>query len=920
MAENSGRTEVIGSAEQGIVVMSVDGIPEAILRELGEYRIAPNGCEYVFRRCPTCGDERHHFSVNIETGRHQCFKCQRQDAAGWSFASLGRKVGILPAQSKEHDRVLELKERAADWFAELLVSDSAAEYVRSYLESRGIDSKWLCPFEVGTQKLSRRLPIGFHPGRKRAREHFGDLGYTNDEINNTLMTRGMKNDSSLVFIYHTSPGMIGRFKVRNVRDPKKMKTFFLGTDGDIGAFGLALRDWRRGSDAFIVEGEFDCLSLQIWSLERQRRTVDVVAVSGGASKSAIQSLKNLGVKTLRIMPDNDEGGITNTILYTKQARQMGISPIVCPIPAEHKDPDEWVQAGDPDMRAVQAARMSPGAFVAKNIAMIPEYRDADQSSVDGLEAARRVALEEGKGLAAQDNRDYVNALPPEVRPGIAISQLISALNEAKNQDERNRIAATVVYRELRDAGKFLRALDGYYYFESERRRVIPFGSPDFTAMINDRFDLVASDKIFQHVFADLEAKCHLYGRMVTIRRFAYYDKVENILYIDKFDGEVYRLDGNSIELVPNGSGDGLFQQSKFATPYEILDNHPADIIDQMIISRINFAASGDLNNGNSLSLWEQRDLFRTWLYSLFFESIQPTKTILMLVGEKGSGKSTACRLVGQTLFGSDWDVHPVGTDGDYDALATNTYLLAFDNADTKKQWFADKVATTSTNGIAGKRKLYTTNEMVEYRLISFLMLNARTPKFKRDDIVDRMLVFHLNRWEDFTSESRILGEIAENRNALMTDLFHRLNECLKNIKQAPVETRTTKFRMADFAAFGSGILPQTEVDEFESLLGKMQTAQVEFLHEDDPLVDALHLWLTKNGNSGRAVTASQLYEEFKEMCKEEKMAFEFDSSRSLGQTLRHQKSSLGKMFEMETESKAGRPTVYKFGVKEEDEK
>ena len=59
------------------------------------------------------------------------------------------------------------------------------------------------------------------------------------------------------------------------------------------------------------------------------------------------------------------------------------------------------------------------------------------------------------------------------------------------------------------------------------------------------------------------------------------------------------------------------------------------------------------------------------------------------------------------------------------------------------------------------------------------MLTARTPKFKRDDAVERFLMFRLERIDNFKSERVLLGDIQDRRNEILSELFNHLKLCIR---------------------------------------------------------------------------------------------------------------------------------------------
>lgn len=151
------------------------------------------------------------------------------------------------------------------------------------------------------------------------------------------------------------------------------------------------------------------------------------------------------------------------------------------------------------------------------------------------------------------------------------------------------------------------------------------------SLLNRRYGINAKEHGFGRVLADLESESHANGRKIEIRRLAYYDHETKRLYVSRFDGYAYRLDGDSVTKVKNGTDDVFFFDERLSWhPYNYKSNVAPGEFDRKLINSVNFAES-------TLSKDEQRKLLKLWLMGVFFGSIQPTKIILLVLGDHGSG-------------------------------------------------------------------------------------------------------------------------------------------------------------------------------------------------------------------------------------------------------------------------------------------
>ena len=108
------------------------------------------------------------------------------------------------------------------------------------------------------------------------------------------------------------------------------------------------------------------------------------------------------------------------------------------------------------------------------------------------------------------------------------------------------------------------------------------------------------------------------------------------LYIYNNEDKLYRLNGKKVEALDNGTDGVIFLSDPLHQAFNYQAGSDANMVNKLIVDPINFTTSA----WTQMSADEQRALFSVWLFSLFFESMLPTKPIQFFQGEKGSGKST----------------------------------------------------------------------------------------------------------------------------------------------------------------------------------------------------------------------------------------------------------------------------------------
>jgi hypothetical protein len=254
--------------------------------------------------------------------------------------------------------------------------------------------------------------------------------------------------------------------------------------------------------------------------------------------------------------------------------------------------------------------------------------------------------------------------------------------------------AKILVADLHDRGRFYHdGTQAYVFFKAEKKLIVI--DPDdtkCTLMLAD-YGINRSEKIYEYLLHALHVEAFKHGTETNIYRLAYYNATTFTLYLFNHHNQIYRIAPETIDLVDNGTDGVLFLSSSKAQPFEVTeDNESSSWLDRALVCTINFAADRLTRN-------EQRLLFLFWFYSLFFESLMRTKPILASIGPKGSGKSITNRKVGMLLFGENFDVMPLTNDQkDFDAAITNSAFVAIDNADTKRDWLEDRLATVATGG------------------------------------------------------------------------------------------------------------------------------------------------------------------------------------------------------------------------------
>ncbi len=435
---------------------------------------------------------------------------------------------------------------------------------------------------------------------------------------------------------------------------------------------------------------------------------------------------------------------------------------------------------------------------------------------------------------------------------------IQAIRTGKRKEsEKHRKISAIVIEELRDCGVFYKTSHDLYYLDQLDSRLFPLTDVEFRARINDRFDINGSEQIWRFVLEDLNTEALLHGQETTIHRFACYES--GMLYVYKGQEQIFQITGEGWSIVPNGTDGILFLNPDMESVPLPSDGAVSNGL-ELVIQIPNF------DGKNNLTSKQEAQLYRLWVYSLFFESLLPTKPILLLLGEKGSGKSIGLRALLRVLFGKKAQVLALSKEDAFVAAITSHHVAAFDNLDGEIKWLPNHLATAATGGDVPLRKLYTTNELARYPLRCFLALTAREPdSLTRDDVVDRLLTLRVDRRDSNTPESKMLADIDAARPTIWKELLTTLQRIVKVLQSA--KSHPSTHRLADFASLVMNIGPVLGIplEEVKTLLEGMDSEKAEFALEHNSLYPLLENWVEKKGMGERKwMTTKELFDEMQE--------------------------------------------------------
>ncbi|MCO5175526.1 MAG: DNA primase [Thermomicrobiales bacterium] len=376
--------------------------------------------------CPFHDEKSPSFVVYPESQSYHCFGCgksgdiftyvmdtenldfrdalrQLADRAGVELESR-RQTQADPARDRERDRLIELNERAAAYFANLLWTSPAAQEARALLERRGLD-----------RATADKFGLGFAPNSFDAlKSHFLARSASEEE----LLTAGLLSQhetsgrtydrfrNRVMFPIRNRDGQTIGFGARALGDEKPKylnspQSPIFDKRSVLYALDKAYDSIRRERSMVIVEGYMDAIAAHQFGYDNVvasmgtavtpnqvasiRRYLDRVYLSLDAD-TAGQMATLRGIDAMRESFADDERADVRPNQMVRFERTIGAEIRIVVLP-EGKDPDEFIRS-----------HADQWPDVLRNAAPLVEYylthalADIDRSPMERAKALREVAI------------------------------------------------------------------------------------------------------------------------------------------------------------------------------------------------------------------------------------------------------------------------------------------------------------------------------------------------------------------------------------------------------------------------------------------------------------------------------------------------------------------------------------------------
>lgn len=251
-------------------------------------------------------------------------------------------------------------------------------------------------------------------------------------------------------------------------------------------------------------------------------------------------------------------------------------------------------------------------------------------------------------------------------------------------------------------------------------------------------------------------------------------------------------------------------------------------------------------------------LFVIWLVQAFSHR---THFALLVLAEKGSGKSTLSKIIKRIIDPCSFEVSPIPDKrDDLVVLLYNSFLCCFDNVSNISADVSDIFCGAVTGTASIKRALYTDSELSISRLHNTLVINGIGVVPGKDDLAERMLLLKLNKLkpQELKGDSDIWTKFESQLPYILGSIFNTLSKAMteiKNIKPQKSHRMADAFEEMLAIAKALGISEERFYEIFYKNLDALQQA-----HLSSPVVEAVKEYASLIPSRKIEDTAEKIFE------------------------------------------------------------
>lgn len=471
--------------------------------------------------------------------------------------------------------------------------------------------------------------------------------------------------------------------------------------------------------------------------------------------------------------------------------------------------------------------------------------------------------------------------------------------------QKVRWAAQGIVSHLKENGKLIRDVNFVYWLNNKTHKLVRFETPDWDMLAHNNYGLNSLESFGKQTLLSVYLIAKEGAPLLEVHKRSHLENGN--WYFNTGGPEVYVISGKgwkSIRVIYNGEEGILFDNShdhlNLPNLIEATDE-PLDVWD-FLVNDVHFEKRDGVVDATTD---QQRELLKVFFLSTFFSELLPTRPILTILADPGSGKSTTARRLLQFFEGLSAEVLGAVADKP-DAFRTSLVahkILVLDNLEeTKANWLTDMLNRVSTGTHIEIRKLHTTNDIHRIVPDCFIIITATKTPFSEETVFSRMLPLHLAKMKYSTPENIMRSRLVDNFVGLWKGMLIYLDQIVAELNKVKTMEVPSETRLADFAMFCQRIKGAECINGKELMagLGNLVNSQKQALAENTPFIEIIQFWIRMRGDeTSKWQTISELYPGWQRTAATYKLEWRWSSAQGLSSHINPLEPKLQAMFGME---------------------
>lgn len=311
---------------------------------------------------------------------------------------------------------------------------------------------------------------------------------------------------------------------------------------------------------------------------------------------------------------------------------------------------------------------------------------------------------------------------------------------------------------------------------------------------------------------------------------------------------------------------------------------------------------------------ENKFLLKAWFYFTFFTPRM--KPILAIYADKGCGKTLLQKIMKGVLFGfenCDPNVLP-DEDISFIMMVKENKYLFFDEVDRYNNSMKPYLRTLSTGVEIVYRPKYA-KENVRFTPNSWLSLSSNSPKFRDDDVAQRLCIINLLPFTGAAiREDIFLKNLGFCREKIYQNIVKKLKNIIGNFQNEEEIKLDNYCRLVEFANFAYQAFPE-EREICLRAFNSLNKEQQKFSSELDPMMDLFENWISVHHSmiqSGTTFLAKEIHTQMLQDSHHKEIRTFPASVASFGRWIGSRLDELYEKFGMEKKVSHGSILKYSF--------